>query len=37
VIYEGEIVGEFGPEVSEEELGLVMTGGTGQAAEEAGG
>jgi simple sugar transport system ATP-binding protein len=27
VIYEGEIVGEFGPDVSEEELGIAMTGG----------
>src|SRR5438874_6377409 len=27
VIYEGEIVGEFPPTVSEEELGLAMTGG----------
>jgi simple sugar transport system ATP-binding protein len=27
VIYEGEIVGEFPPEVSEEELGIAMTGG----------
>ena len=32
VIYEGRIVGEFGPEASEEELGVAMTGGTGQAA-----
>ena len=28
VIYEGEIVGEFTPEVSEEELGFAMTGGS---------
>jgi simple sugar transport system ATP-binding protein len=28
VIYEGAIVGEFPPDVSEEELGLAMTGGT---------
>ncbi len=27
VIYEGEIVGEFDPSVSEEELGVAMTGG----------
>ncbi|HEX5899202.1 MAG TPA: ABC transporter ATP-binding protein [Solirubrobacteraceae bacterium] len=27
VIYEGEIVGEFPPDVSEEELGIMMTGG----------
>jgi general nucleoside transport system ATP-binding protein len=27
VIYEGEIVGEFPPDVSEEELGVAMTGG----------
>jgi simple sugar transport system ATP-binding protein len=26
-IYEGEIVAEFGPDVSEEELGIAMTGG----------
>jgi general nucleoside transport system ATP-binding protein len=29
VIYEGEIVGEFPPDVSEEELGVAMTGGGG--------
>jgi ABC-type uncharacterized transport system ATPase subunit len=29
VIYEGRIVGEFGPDVSEEELGVAMTGGRG--------
>jgi len=28
VIYEGQIVGEFPPGVSEEELGIAMTGGT---------
>jgi simple sugar transport system ATP-binding protein len=28
VIYEGQIVGEFPPEASEEELGVAMTGGT---------
>ncbi len=28
VMYEGEIVGEYGPDVSEEELGLAMLGGT---------
>jgi simple sugar transport system ATP-binding protein len=27
VLYEGEIVGEFGPGVSEEELGVAMLGG----------
>jgi simple sugar transport system ATP-binding protein len=27
VIYEGRIVGEFGPDVTEEELGIAMTGG----------
>ncbi|HEX5927562.1 MAG TPA: ABC transporter ATP-binding protein, partial [Baekduia sp.] len=27
VIYEGQIVGEFPPDVSEEELGIMMTGG----------
>ena len=27
VIYEGQIVGEFTPDVSEEELGIAMTGG----------
>jgi general nucleoside transport system ATP-binding protein len=31
VIYEGEIVGEFPPDVSEEELGFAMTGGSGRA------
>ncbi|MDP8910862.1 MAG: ATP-binding cassette domain-containing protein, partial [Actinomycetota bacterium] len=30
VIYEGRIVGEFGPDASEEELGLAMTGGRGK-------
>jgi general nucleoside transport system ATP-binding protein len=28
VIYEGRIVAEYGPDVSEEELGIAMTGGT---------
>jgi general nucleoside transport system ATP-binding protein len=33
VIYEGEIVGEFPPDATEEQLGVAMTGGdTGQAA-----
>jgi general nucleoside transport system ATP-binding protein len=32
VIYEGTIVGEFPPDASEEELGVAMTGGAGQAA-----
>ncbi len=27
VMYEGEIVGEYGPDVNEEELGIAMTGG----------
>jgi len=27
VMYEGEIVGEYGPDVTEEELGIAMTGG----------
>ncbi len=27
VMFEGEIVGEYGPEVIEEELGIAMTGG----------
>jgi simple sugar transport system ATP-binding protein len=32
VIYEGRIVGEYAPDVSEEELGFAMTGGKKQAA-----
>ena len=32
VIYEGQIVGEFAPDVSEEELGIAMTGGSREAA-----
>ena len=32
VIYEGRIVGEYAPGVSEEELGIAMTGGRKQAA-----
>ncbi|HZR91378.1 MAG TPA: heme ABC transporter ATP-binding protein, partial [Gaiellaceae bacterium] len=28
VMYEGRIVGEYGPDVSEETLGIAMTGGT---------
>jgi general nucleoside transport system ATP-binding protein len=32
VIYEGAIVGEYGPDVSEEELGVAMTGGRREAA-----
>jgi general nucleoside transport system ATP-binding protein len=32
VIFGGRIVGEFGPDVSEEELGVAMTGGTREAA-----
>jgi simple sugar transport system ATP-binding protein len=35
VIYEGEIVGEFPPDASEEELGIAMTGGKSQQAEVA--
>jgi ABC-type uncharacterized transport system ATPase subunit len=27
VVYVGRIVGEYGPDVSEEELGIAMTGG----------
>jgi simple sugar transport system ATP-binding protein len=33
VVYEGRIVGEYGPDVTEEELGIAMTGG--RVAEEA--
>jgi simple sugar transport system ATP-binding protein len=33
VIYEGRIVGEFAPDVSEEELGIAMTGGQSRSAE----
>jgi simple sugar transport system ATP-binding protein len=29
VIYEGELVAEFPPDVSEEDLGVAMTGGRG--------
>ena len=32
VIFGGEIVGEYGPDVTEEELGVAMTGGTREAA-----
>jgi general nucleoside transport system ATP-binding protein len=32
VLYEGRIVGEYGPDVSEEELGIAMTGGRREAA-----
>jgi simple sugar transport system ATP-binding protein len=32
VIYEGRFVGEYGPDVSEEELGIAMTGGGREAA-----
>jgi simple sugar transport system ATP-binding protein len=35
VVFEGKIVGEYGPEVSEEELGIAMTGGRRQAASAA--
>jgi ABC-type uncharacterized transport system ATPase subunit len=30
VLYEGRVVGEYGPDVSEEELGIAMTGGRGR-------
>jgi simple sugar transport system ATP-binding protein len=32
VIYEGRIVGEYGPDVTDEELGIAMTGGAEQEA-----
>jgi general nucleoside transport system ATP-binding protein len=32
VIYEGRIVGEYGPDATDEELGIAMTGGTTEAA-----
>jgi ABC-type uncharacterized transport system ATPase subunit len=32
VIYEGRIVGEYSPDVTEEELGIAMTGGRRQEA-----
>jgi hypothetical protein len=32
VLYEGRIVGEYGPEASDEELGIAMTGGSREAA-----
>jgi simple sugar transport system ATP-binding protein len=32
VIYEGRIVGEVAPDASEEELGILMTGGSRTAA-----
>jgi general nucleoside transport system ATP-binding protein len=32
VLYEGRIVAEYGPDVSEEELGIAMTGGRAEAA-----
>jgi hypothetical protein len=32
VIYEGRIVGEYDPSVTEEELGIAMTGGRNKAA-----
>jgi ABC-type uncharacterized transport system ATPase subunit len=35
VIYEGRIVAEFGPDVSEQELGIAMTGGGREEAETA--
>jgi general nucleoside transport system ATP-binding protein len=35
VIYEGQIVGEFSPDASEEELGIAMTGGKAKSAEVA--
>jgi general nucleoside transport system ATP-binding protein len=30
VIYEGRLVAEYGPDVTEEELGIAMTGGRSQ-------
>jgi hypothetical protein len=30
VIYEGTIVGEYGPDATEEQLGIAMTGGGGR-------
>jgi general nucleoside transport system ATP-binding protein len=35
VMYEGEVVGEYGPDVTEEELGFAMLGGTREAEAEA--
>jgi len=35
VIFEGNIVGEFSPDASEEELGIAMTGGKAKSAEVA--
>jgi general nucleoside transport system ATP-binding protein len=32
VIFGGQIVGEYGPDASEEELGVAMTGGSREAA-----
>ena len=32
VVYEGRVVGEYSPDVSEAELGIAMTGGRGEAA-----
>ena len=32
-MYEGEIVGEYGPDVTEEELGVAMLGGAREAEE----
>ena len=32
VIYEGRIVGEYGPDATDEELGIAMTGGAKEAA-----
>jgi hypothetical protein len=31
-MYEGRIVGEYGPDVTDEQLGIAMTGGTEQQA-----
>ena len=31
VVYEGAVVGEYGPDVTEEELGIAMTGGKASA------
>jgi simple sugar transport system ATP-binding protein len=32
VVYEGRIVGEYGPDVTDEELGIAMTGGAAEVA-----
>ena len=35
VMFEGEVVGEYGPDISEEELGIAMLGGRRKAADAA--